>query len=88
MSSVLDLVNALKATAASEVHSTQDKKTFEELFSAALKNALDSINAGVDPFEFEDIVISNVIVFAEDAGYSKEETESFLKDLLHDEDFE
>lgn len=86
MSSNLDLVNALKATAlASKANSIKGKETFEALFSKSLRNALDTVNAGVDPFEFEDLVISTLIILSDDAGYTKKETQNFIKELFQDD---
>lgn len=84
MASLNSFADALKAAAsASAENSSENKASFEELFSRSLRDALNRINGGsVDSYDFGPWVISNLILLADVEGYALADTMAFLTDLL------
>lgn len=84
MADLNSFADAFKAAAAaSDSASHGDRQTYEELFSRALRNALDRINGGsVDSYDLGPWVVSNLILLADVEGYELRETMDFLRAVL------
>lgn len=84
MANLNDLAEAFKAAArASQAKSDADKKSFEEILSKSIADAMSRINGGmVDSYELYPWVVSNVILLADLEGYELTETMAFLREIL------
>lgn len=84
MTSLNVFAEALRqAAASSKKTSHSDLASFEELFSKALRNALDRVNNGeVDSYDLGPWVVSNLILMADLEGYKLTETMEFLREIL------
>lgn len=84
MASLNRFADALKAAAAAAEESAPgERRSFEELLSQSIKDALDRINGGgVDSYEFGPWVVSNLILLSDVEGYELKETMAFLRETL------
>lgn len=85
MASIYSFADALKAAAAKADldGSSGGKPTLEELFSRALRDALDRINQGTaDSYDLGLWTMSNLILLADHEGYELRETAAFLRTVL------
>lgn len=56
----------------------------EELFGVAIRHALQSVNKGSSPYDFENMVVMNFLVLADEHNFTLRETNDFLLELLSD----
>ena len=86
MATLNSFADALRAAAAASNElelETGTRKSFEEIFSESLKDALARVNNGtVDSYDLGPWVISNLILLADVEGYELSETMAFLRVLL------
>ena len=85
MASLTSFADALKEAAAkaSLDVAPSGKQTMEELFSTAIRDALNRINGGTaDSYDLGLWTISNLILLADHEGYELRETTDFLRAVL------
>lgn len=82
MSSITDLVEAIKAEAVKSINSSKDERLpLEDIFEKSLRQTLREIKFGADSRNFPELVIINFIISSSKNGYEAYEIRDVLESI-------